>query len=100
MRFRRTLVTAALGGTLALGAAAVPAQAAPSQVSSAAQSVAAVDSAQRDVSILASWHYSGEDFPSRSSCDWKANYYYNVEGIRGQCRGPYSGGIFELWLWY
>ncbi|MEU0523087.1 hypothetical protein [Streptomyces niveus] len=99
MHFRRTLVTAVLGGTLALGAAAVPAQAAPSQVAAAAQSAAPVDRVQGDVSALASWHYSGEDFPSRSSCDWRANYYYNVEGIRGQCRGPYSG-IFELWLWY
>ncbi|MPY53972.1 hypothetical protein [Streptomyces acidicola] len=100
MRFRRTLVTAVLGGTLALGAAAVPAQAAPPQVAPAAQSAAATDSVQGDVSALASWHYSGQDFPSRSSCDWMANYYYNVEGIRGQCRGPYDGGTFELWLWY
>ncbi|MEV0041195.1 hypothetical protein [Streptomyces sp. NPDC050804] len=95
MRFRRTIGTAILDGTLALGAATLPAQAA--QAAPTAQ--AAVETVQIGASAAATWYYTGEIYPNRSACDSAANYIWNTQGVRGQCRGPYTKGVFELWVW-
>ena len=43
------------------------------------------------------WVYVAS-FPSRAACDVVANDFRN-RGISGQCRGPYSGGRFDLYLY-
>ncbi|WP_399921101.1 hypothetical protein [Streptomyces kanamyceticus] len=101
MRIRHALATATLGMALALGALAVPAQAAQSGVSGATLASPQADRTGSSGELTAAawqWVYSGS-YPSRSACDAVANDLYYNYNIRGQCRGPYSGGRFDLHLW-
>ncbi|EMF30499.1 hypothetical protein H114_03426 [Streptomyces gancidicus BKS 13-15] len=97
MRIRHAVAGTAVGALLTLGAMTAPTQAAPAIPT--ARPPAAADGVHVNLSA-ASWHDSGRRYPSREICDGWADYYTFEVGTPGQCRGPYSGGIFQLWLWY
>lgn len=92
MRIRRTLVTAALGGTLALTAMAAPAQAAPAvhSTSAATDATAASDDIPEPPDMIGV-------YSTRSECE--------SVGVNGDIHGRWSWWVcsrtlrgYELWV--
>jgi hypothetical protein len=99
MRIGHALATTAVGAALALGALTAPAQAAESGAGTTTPVQAAPAGSSGELAAATwQWVYSGS-YSSRSACDVVANDMYYNYNIRGQCRGPYSGGRFDLYLW-
>ncbi|MFD9865228.1 hypothetical protein [Streptomyces alboflavus] len=101
---RKSITAMATAGVLAAGGillTTAPAQAAEPQAGSAAISPApaATTGASDDLGTATwQWVYAGQ-YPNRSQCDAAANRLRDYYQIRGQCRGPYTGGVFHLYIW-
>ncbi|MGW6542034.1 hypothetical protein ACWGBH_04130 [Streptomyces massasporeus] len=81
-------------------AAAVAALVLP--VTAQASAPRATSAQSADPATAAGWVYHSGPYDSRFVCDVRADDFYNREGIRGQCRGPYDYGkykVFYLYLW-
>lgn len=98
MVVRKAISAALLGAALAVGGFAGSAQATELGASGISEQASSVVSNSPQGAAVYQWVYSGL-YPSRSACDAAANRMLNDYNIRGQCRGPYAGGEFELWLW-
>ncbi|MER6959541.1 hypothetical protein [Streptomyces sp. NPDC000618] len=92
MRFRRTLVTAVLGSTLTLGAAAVPAQAMPMQ---AQQAISATASTNAPSAVPAYEYYGQYAFSFECTFAAHASGY-----SRWYCAYSNFTGLWELFVDY
>ncbi|WP_449062361.1 hypothetical protein [Planomonospora algeriensis] len=81
----KTFATSGIGVAVTLGALGV----APAH---------AVESAASKAAVAAGWEYAGT-YSDRLECNIEANRLRDFYNLRGQCRGPYAGGEFRLYVW-